>query len=55
MLTDRVARLDPKTGSFVEYLLPRPTNIRRMFVDDNGVVWVGSNRGASIVKIEPLD
>ena len=55
MLTDRVARLDPKSGAFVEYLLPRSTNIRRIFVDNDGAVWVGSNHGASIVKIEPQD
>jgi len=37
---------------------PRATNIRRVFVDDRGprpVLWVGSNHGASIVKVEPLD
>ncbi len=58
MLTDRVARLDPKTDSITEYQLPRSTNIRRVFVDDRGprpVLWVGSNHGASIVKVEPLD
>jgi virginiamycin B lyase len=58
MLTDRVARLDPKSDSITEYQLPRSTNIRRVFVDDRGprpVLWVGSNHGASIVKIEPLD
>ena len=58
MLNDQVVRLDPKTDQIVEYLLPRPTNIRRVFVDDSGgrpVLWVGSNHGASIVKVEPLD
>jgi virginiamycin B lyase len=58
MMTDRVARLDPKTDAIVEYQLPRTTNIRRVFVDDRGaqpVLWVGSNHGASIVKVEPLD
>jgi streptogramin lyase len=58
MLNDQVARLDTKTGEFVEYLLPRSTNIRRVFVVDNGprpVFWAGSNHGASIVKVEPLD
>jgi streptogramin lyase len=58
MLTDRVARLDPDTDAIVEYQLPRSTNIRRVFVDDRGprpVLWVGSNHGASIVKVEPLD
>jgi streptogramin lyase len=58
MLTDRVARLDTKTGQYTEYQLPRPTNIRRVYVDDSkgpGTLWVGSNHGASIVKVEPLD
>ena len=34
MLNDRVTRLDPKTGTFVDYLLPRETNIRRVFIDN---------------------
>jgi virginiamycin B lyase len=55
MLTDRLDRFNPTTGEWVEYLLPRPTNIRRVFVDSAGAVWVGSNHGASIVKLEPLD
>ena len=58
MMNDQVARLDTKTGEVVEYLLPRTTNIRRVFVDDNGprpAFWAGSNHGASIVKLEPLD
>jgi virginiamycin B lyase len=58
MSTDRVVRLDPATGSTVEYLLPRETNIRRVFVDNSTspvTFWVGSNHGASIVKLELLD
>jgi virginiamycin B lyase len=58
MLTDRVARLDIKTGQYTEYMLPRPTNIRRVYADDStspSTLWVGSDHGASIVKIEPLD
>jgi len=58
MTTDRVLRLDPKTGQFTEYMLPRSTNIRRVFVDNSTTpvsFWVGSNHGASIVKLEPLD
>ena len=31
MLTDRVARLDIKSGQYTEYMLPRPTNIRRVY------------------------
>jgi streptogramin lyase len=58
MSTDRVARVNVKTGEYTEYMLPRTTNIRRVFVDDTknpSTLWVGSNHGASIVKVEPLD
>jgi virginiamycin B lyase len=58
MLTDHVARLNPKNDEIVEYLLPRSTNIRRVFVDSSGprpVLWVGNNHGAAIIKVEPLD
>jgi streptogramin lyase len=58
MSTDRVVRLDTKTGAAIEYPLPRDTNMRRMFVDNSTTpvtFWVGSNHGASIVRVEPLD
>ena len=58
MLNDSVVRLDTKSGDFTEYLLPRTTNIRRVFVDNSTTpvtFWVGSNHGASIIKLEPLD
>ena len=58
MLTDRVARIDTKSGEVTEYPLPRSTNIRRVFVDDRskpGTLWVGNNHGASLVKVEALD
>jgi streptogramin lyase len=58
MLNDRITRLDTKTGQFTEYLLPRSTNVRRVFVDNSTTpvtFWVGSNHGASIIKLEPLD
>jgi len=58
MLNDRVTRLDPKTGQMTDYLLPRSTNIRRVFVDNSTTpvtFWVGNDHGASIIKLEPLD
>ena len=58
MLNDLVYRLNAKTGEITEYLLPRTTNIRRVFVEEGSprpVLWVGSNHGASIVKVEPLE
>jgi virginiamycin B lyase len=47
-----------KTGETTAYLLPRTTNIRRVIVDnrtDPPTLWTGSNHGASIVKVEPLE
>jgi virginiamycin B lyase len=58
MLNDRVTRLNPATGELINYLLPRSTNIRRVFVDNSTTpvtFWVGNNHGASIVKVEPLE
>jgi streptogramin lyase len=58
MSSDRVLRLDPRTGASTEYLLPRPTNIRRVFVDNSTTpvtFWAGSNHGASIVRLQVLD
>ena len=58
MLSDQVTRLNPATGETVNYLLPRSTNIRRVFVDNSTTpvsFWVGNNHGASIVKVEPLE
>ena len=58
MLSDQITRLDTRTGETVDYLLPRSTNIRRVFVDNSTTpvtFWVGSNHGAAIVKLEPLD
>jgi len=58
MMSDRIVRLETSTGRVTEYLLPNPTNIRRVWVDNSTspvTFWVGSNHGASIVKLEPLD
>ena len=58
MSSDRILRFDPDRGTSVEYLLPRQTNVRRVFVDNSTTpvtFWVGSNHGASIVKLNPLD
>jgi len=58
MHTDRVVRLDPKTGTAVQYLMPSDTNMRTVFVDNSTTpttFWVGSNHDHRIVKVEPLD
>ena len=58
MTTDRLDQVDPKTGEVTEYLMPRDTNMRRVFADNSttpATIWTGSNHGAAIVKIEPLN
>jgi streptogramin lyase len=56
MSTDRVTRFNPKTGEFVNYLLPDSTNIRRVWFDDpTNTFWVGANHRPAILKLEPLD
>jgi virginiamycin B lyase len=58
MSNDRVLRFNPKTGRSVEYLLPRQTNIRRIFVDNSTTpvtLFAGNNHHAAVVKIEPLE
>ena len=58
MSNDRILRLDTATGASVEYLLPRPSNIRRVFVDNTTrppALWAGNNHGAEIVRMEALE
>jgi streptogramin lyase len=58
MVSDQVTRLNTRTGESINYLLPRTTNIRRVYVDNSTTpvtFWAGSNHGASIVKVEPLE
>ena len=58
MSTDRVVRLDPKTGKSVQYLMPSDTNMRTVFVNNSPspvTFWVGSNHDHPLVKVEPLD
>ena len=58
MTNDYVVRLNTKTEEFMQYLLPRTTNIRRVNIDNTTkkpTFWVGNNLGAAIIKIEPLE
>jgi virginiamycin B lyase len=58
MSTDRVVRMDPKSGQTVQYLMPSDTNMRTVFVDNTTspvTFWVGSNHDHRIVKVEPQD
>src|SRR5438094_986580 len=56
--SDRIYRLDPKTGRMAAYLLPNKTNIRRVDVDSSTnppVFWVGDDHSPTIYRLEPLD
>jgi virginiamycin B lyase len=56
--SDRVLRLDSRSGELTGYLMPRETNMRRAFVDDSGSqirFWVGNTHMAGIIRVEPLD
>ena len=58
MATDRVVRMDPKTGTTEQYLMPSETNMRTVSVDNSTTpvsFWVGSNHAHALVKVEPLD
>jgi streptogramin lyase len=58
MNMDTILRIDPATGKSVGYLLPRQTNIRRVFVDNSTTpvtFWVGNNHGGAVIKLEPQD
>lgn len=58
MSTDRIVRMKPGVDKGIEYLLPRQTNVRRVYVDNSTTpvtFWVGSNHGASVIRLVPLD
>jgi streptogramin lyase len=58
MATDRVVRMDPKTGATEQYLMPSETNMRTLYVDNSTTpvsFWVGSNHAHALVKVEPQD
>ena len=58
MHTDRVVRVNPKTGETMQYLMPSDTNMRTMFVDNwttPVTFWVGSNHDHRLVRVETLD
>jgi streptogramin lyase len=58
MSTDRVVRMDPKTGKTDQYLMPSDTNMRTVYVDNSTSpvsFWVGSNHDHALVHVQPLD
>ena len=58
MSTDRVVRMDPKTGDTEQYLMPSETNMRTLFINNSTTpvsFWVGSNHAHALGKVEPRD
>jgi streptogramin lyase len=58
MSTDRVVRMDPKSGATEQYLMPSDTNMRTVYLDNSTTpvsFWVGSNHAHALVKVEPQD
>ena len=57
-MTERVSRLDPKTGDVVEYLMPTDFDSKKItpVSTASGVaVFMANTRNARIIRIEPLD
>jgi streptogramin lyase len=58
MTSDRVYRLNPNTAEVTDYLLPSPTNVRRVEVEDSTQpvsFWAGSNHGGVLVRVQPIE
>ncbi len=58
MSTDRVVRVDPKSGETAQFLMPSDTNMRTVAIDNATTpvsFWVGSNHDHALVKVEPLE
>lgn len=56
--SDRVFRIDSKTGEIVTYLMPvQDFDTKQMTIDpvSRKAVWLANVRNARVVKIEPLD
>lgn len=58
MHTDRVVRVNPKTGTSMQYIMPSDTNMRTVYVDNTTTpvsFWVGSNHDHRLVRVETFD
>jgi streptogramin lyase len=61
MQTDRITRLNTKTGETVEYLLPRFTNLRKVEIDNltnPPSFWVADSNhdgAATVTRVEPME
>ena len=57
-MSDRILRLDPKTGEIVEYLMPTELDTKEILLDptsSRASVLFTNVRNARVVRLEPLD
>ena len=51
----RLVKLDPRTGTQTDYVLPDPTNgTHEVLVDRHGMIWLAEHRGATPSKVKRL-
>ena len=57
-MTERLARLDPRTGEVIEYQMPTDFDSKKIAHDpttDGTTLWMANTRNARVVRVEPLD
>ncbi|HJW24954.1 MAG TPA: hypothetical protein VJ576_08645 [Rhodocyclaceae bacterium] len=53
MAADRIARFDPKAGTFKEWDLPKGAHPHGLLVDPSGIVWYTGNGNGTIGRFDP--
>ena len=57
-MSERLLRLDPRTGEVIEYQMPTEFDTKKIAYDpttDDVVLWMTNKRTARITKVEPLE
>src|SRR5262249_12300456 len=57
-MSERVIRLEPKSGEIVEYLMPTQFDSKKIAVHpakDHTAIWMANTRSARLVRLEPLE
>lgn len=57
-MSERLARLDPRTGEIIEYQMPTDFDSKKIAHDpttDGTTLWMSNTRNARVVRVEPLD
>lgn len=54
LIGNRLVSLDPRTGAFATYDMPRPNSGPRRFdIDAHGVLWIPAYAGNALVRFDP--